>query len=65
LDRTKEYLFDAKDNYNFARTNTPTNGVDVAIVDECQAADGGLSFEDWHRDYGHERIYAAPLVVPE
>lgn len=32
LDSTKEYLFGAKDNYDYARTKTPTGGSHVAYV---------------------------------
>ena len=63
LDATKEYLFGAKDNYNYARTKTPTSSSVVANVGNFYAADG-LSVHSWDADYGNDFVHAAPLVVP-
>jgi len=63
LDSTKEYLFGAKDNYDYARTKTPTSSSRVASVGHFLAADG-LPVDDWRRGSGDDRVHAAPLVVP-
>lgn len=63
LDATKEYLFGAKDNYDYARTKTPTSGSRVAHVGRFHA-DFGLAVNDWHADGGGDCVRAAPLVVP-
>lgn len=70
LDATKDYLFGAKYNYNYARTKTPTNGSFVAYVGGLHAGRGfffqpvGLGVGYWSVDGGLGVIYAAPLVVP-
>ncbi|MDO8620920.1 MAG: hypothetical protein Q7R31_01430 [Candidatus Levybacteria bacterium] len=63
LDATKEYLFGAKDNYDYARTKTPTGGSYVASVGRFIAADG-LGVGSWDAGYGYGGVHAAPLVVP-
>jgi hypothetical protein len=63
LDNTKEYLFGAKNNYDYARTKTPTSGSDVADVGSFDA-DDGLGVDYWDRDNGDDSVRAAPLVVP-
>jgi hypothetical protein len=63
LDNTKEYLFGAKDNYDYARTKTPTSGSGVAFVGDF-GVDGGLNVYNWNRGHGDDGVHAAPLVVP-
>ncbi len=63
LNTTKEYLFGAKDNYDYARTKTPAGSSRVAYVGAFFAADG-LRVDRWVRDVGHVIVRAAPLVVP-
>ena len=66
LDKTrdegkKDYLFGENYNYNYARTKTPTVDSLVADVGFCA---GGLDVGSCHREYGHDDVFAAPLVVP-
>jgi hypothetical protein len=63
LDSTKEYLFGAKNNYDYARTKTPTSSSDVAGVGSFYAV-GGLAVCSWIRDRSFDIVHAAPLVVP-
>ena len=63
LDSTKEYLFGAKDNYDYARTKTPTSSSGVADVGDFRA-DVGLGVNDWDAGHGDGIVHAAPLVVP-
>jgi hypothetical protein len=63
LDATKEYLFGAKDNYDYARTKTPTSGSDVAGVG-CFDAVIGLGVGYWDARRGRDVVHVAPLVVP-
>jgi hypothetical protein len=63
LDATKEYLFGAKQNYNYARTKTPIGSSCVAHVGGF-GADDGLVVNYWYRDNGDGYVRAAPLVVP-
>lgn len=63
LDVKKEYLFGAKDNYNYARTKTPTGSSGVADVGDF-SADVGLDVRDWVAGSGGDGVHAAPLVVP-
>lgn len=63
LDSTKEYLFGAKDEFDYARTKTPTGGSVVAGVGSFDAADG-LGVNDWGAGFGDGFVHAAPLVVP-
>lgn len=63
LDATKDYLFGAKDNYDFARTKTPAGSSDVANVGDF-LADSGLYVSHWNADDGGGSVHAAPLVVP-
>lgn len=63
LDVKKEYLFGAKDNYNYTRTKTPTSGSSVAHVGLFRAV-RGLDVNDWDADDGDGFVHAAPLVVP-
>ena len=63
LDKTKDYLFGAKDNYDYARTKTPTSGSSVALVGNSSAADG-LRVDSWDSGNSSDVVHAAPLVVP-
>lgn len=63
LDSTKEYLFGEKDNYDYARTKTPTSGSYVADVGLFNAF-RGLDVHSWHAGGGADDVHAAPLVVP-
>lgn len=63
LDATKEYLFGEKDNYDYARTKTPTSGSLVAYVGFFRAVDG-LHVHYWFAGAGLGGVHAAPLVVP-
>lgn len=63
LDATREYLFGAKDNYDYARTKTPTSHSHVASVGHF-LADHGLRVSHWRDAFGHDHVPAAPLVVP-
>ncbi len=63
LDATKDYLFGAKDNYDYARTKTSTSGSHVADVGDFRA-DSGLYVGRWYADVGDDLVHAAPLVVP-
>lgn len=63
LDSTKEYLFGAKDKYDYVRTKTPTSSSYVAVV-HLFDADSGLDVSYWFRDNGLVNLYAASLVVP-
>ena len=63
LDSTKEYLFGTKDNYDYARTKTPTSGSFVARVGNFDV-DNGLYVSRWLADDGIDSVHAAPLVVP-
>ncbi len=63
LDATKDYLFGAKYNYDYARTKTPTSCSDVADVGGF-CADRGLHVSHWEHAFGYGLVHAAPLVVP-
>lgn len=63
LDSTKEYLFGAKYNYDYARTKTPTSSSRVAVVGHFRA-DDGLGVAYWGAVHGGDFVHAAPLVVP-
>ena len=62
LDSTKEYLFGAKDNYDYTRTKTPTSSSRVAVVGYFNA-DSGLYVSHWNRVGSYGGVHAAPLVV--
>ncbi len=64
LDATGERLFGEKDQYNYARTKTPTVGGSVARVGDFYA-DYGLRVNGWDADYRHGLVFASPLVVPK
>lgn len=63
LDKTKDYLFGAKDKYDYARTKTPTSGSSVALVGNFSAVDG-LRVDSWDSGNSSDVVHAAPLVVP-
>ena len=63
FDRTGEYLFGEKYNYDFARTKTPSVGSNIASVGHF-SRDGGLRVFDWDRVDGDDFAWAVPLVVP-
>ena len=62
LDATGDYLFGEKYGYNYAMTKTFV-GAGVASVGGFGPADG-LLVSHWNPDYGHDYVFAAPLVVP-
>ncbi len=63
LDATGQHLFGKEYDYGYARTKTPTSGSDVAYVGSAFPV-FGLDVHRWHRDRGHDDVFAAPLVVP-
>lgn len=64
LDATGDRLFGEKYDYNYARTQTPTVGTNVAYVGYFHA-DGGLDVRHWRRDRRDSGVFASPLVVPK
>ena len=68
LDKTKDYLFGAKYNYDYARTKTRISSSRigssrVAIVGDF-GEDDGLVVNGWSLDGGGTYVHVAPLVVP-
>jgi hypothetical protein len=63
FDTTQSDLFGPDYNYKYTRTDTPTNGSNVAIVGHF-SVDYGLRLDVWLRDRGNANVLAVPLVVP-
>lgn len=62
LDKTGQRFFGEKYSYNYARTQTPTVGSNVADVGGFDA-DNGLGVDGWRRGGGNGGVFAVPLVV--
>jgi hypothetical protein len=60
---TGNRLFGPDDNFDYARTTTPTGGFYVAMVGYF--LDRGLDVRDLHQDDGYGHVWAVPLIVPE
>lgn len=63
LDKTGEYLFGKKYNYDYTRTKTKTVESAVADVGSFDS-DGGLHVRHWYRGNRLDVLWASPLVVP-
>jgi len=64
FDAIGERLLGEKYGYNYARTQTPTVGSDVAHVGDFSAGNGPGVY-NLHRDDGRAYVFAVPLVVPK